>query len=270
MTTIQRLTLIVISACLLVGCDFIADTLRYGDTTKEFVDNLLKEDYDKCLVLMALDHELGKNTDRETLRMGLANFRQHMVDSWGDQLEYKFIKSEKKVSTIKSENTPPNTTLVFVEYTNHKHVGIFQVLFDDISKKIININAQDVMAPIPSMTYFWLFGLLALCIPTFNIYVIWSLAKSDLNHKWLKYIAVVCLNIPVIAYTAVNGISFKLIHLQIMGVGYGAAGYLNSYWAFGIPLGGIYWFWKLRQPREEEIELVIKNTQEEEPQSTTE
>jgi len=26
-------------------------------------------------------------------------------------------------------------------------------------------------------------------------------------------------------------------------------GYLNSYWAFGIPLGGLYWFWRIRRKR---------------------
>lgn len=30
-------------------------------------------------------------------------------------------------------------------------------------------------------------------------------------------------------------------------------GYLGSVWTFGIPLGGIYWIWKLKQRREAEL-----------------
>jgi hypothetical protein len=34
-------------------------------------------------------------------------------------------------------------------------------------------------------------------------------------------------------------------------------GYLNSFWTFGIPLGGIYWLWKLNKKTEEKKETEI-------------
>ena len=108
---------------------------------------------------------------------------------------------------------------------------------------------------IPNKTYFlptitlfwqfWLFGLLAICVPVFNIYVIIQIKRSDLKKKWLKYIAVLFLNFPTIAYASVNGLSFKL--LNFLGVGFGSMGFINYYLAFGIPLGGLYWLWKLKQ-----------------------
>jgi hypothetical protein len=120
------------------------------------------------------------------------------------------------------------------------------------------------------MTYFWLFGLLAICIPIFNIYVIRQIKRSDLKKKWLKYIAVIFINTPAITYAAVNGLSFKLINLQILfGVSFGYMGFLNSYWTFGIPLGGLYWFWKLRQYKNEVIETEIETEQNIETESTT-
>jgi hypothetical protein len=46
-------------------------------------------------------------------------------------------------------------------------------------------------------------------------------------------------------------------------------GFLNSYWTFGIPLGGLYWFWKLRQYKNEVIETEIETEQNIETESTT-
>jgi hypothetical protein len=121
-------------------------------------------------------------------------------------------------------------------------------LFDDKSKKILNINTLDVKEPIPSMAFFWIFGLVAICIPIFNIYVIRQIKRSNLKKKWLKYIAVIFLNVPAITYSAVTGIALKLLNFQILlGISFGYMGYLSSFWTFGIPLGGLYWLWKLKQ-----------------------
>jgi hypothetical protein len=38
-------------------------------------------------------------------------------------------------------------------------------------------------------------------------------------------------------------------------------GYLGSIWTFGIPLGGIYWLWKLKQRKDAEIfDTQIENS----------
>ena len=258
----KQTLIIILAVILLTSCDFISNTFKYKDKTKEFVETLIKKDYNKCVALMAMDHEMAKNTNIDTMKFGLANFRELIVKNWGKELEYSFMNSEKKFSTLESDNTPPNTTLVLVEFDNQKEFGVLQVLFDDNSKKILNIKTLDVKAPIPSMTYFWLFGLLAICVPIFNIYIIRLIKRSDLNKKWLKYIAVIFLNVPAITYAAVNGLSFKLLNFQILlGVSFGYMGFLNSYWTFGIPLGGLYWFWKLRQRKEEAIEPEIPTDQ---------
>jgi len=226
------------------------------------VESLIKEDYNKCIDLMAMDHEMAKNANIDTMKMGFANFRQLIVKNWGKELNFSLMKSEKKFSTIETDNTPANTTLVLVEFKNDKDFGVLQVLFDDKSKKIINIKALDVRAPIPSVTIFWLFGLVAICVPIFNIYVIRQISRSDLNKKWLKYLAVIFLNVPSITYAAVNGLSFNLLNFQfLLGVSFGYMGYLYTYWTVGIPLGGIYWIWKLRQRKGEVIETELLTDQ---------
>lgn len=262
MKKIKNIVLTIFTGILLTGCDFIENTFTYKDSTEEFVEYLLKEDYNKCVDLFAMEHEMAKNTNIDTMKMGLVNFRQLIVANWGTELEYTFMKSEKKFSTIESENTPPNTTIVLVEFNNQKDFGVFQVLFDDSSKKILNIKTLDIKAPIPTLTFFWLFGLLAICVPIFNIYVIRQIKRSNLKKKWLKYIAVIFLNTPALTYSAVNGLSFNLINLQIMfGISFGFMGYLDSFWTFGIPMGGIYWFWKLRKQKKDEINIEIQANQ---------
>ena len=270
MTKTKQIVLTILIVFLLTGCDFIKNTFTYKDKTKEFVEYLLKEDYNKCVDLFAMEHEMAKNTNIDTMKMGLANFRQPIVNNWGTELEYSFMKSEKKFSTNAEENTPPNTTVALIEFSNDKEFGVFKLLFDDNSVKILNIKTLDVKAPIPSMTLFWLFGLLAICIPVFNIYVIRQIKRSNLKKKWLKYIAVIFLNTPAITYAAVNGLSFKLINFQILlGVSFGYMGFLNSYWTFGLPLGGLYWFWILRKQKNEVTEPEILTDQNTETEPTT-
>lgn len=251
MTVVKRLALTIIAAILLSGCDFIQNTIQYNDSTKEFVESLIAEDYDRCIAMMALDSTLDNKANRDTFKMSLVNFRQLIVDNWGKELEFSFAKSEKKISTNESESTPPNTTRVYVEFKNEKEFGVLEALFDDTSKKIINIKTLNVKAPVPNMTLFWLFGLIAICVPIFNIYVIIRLAKSKLSNKPLKYLAVFALNVPTISYAAINGLSFKLLGIQILlGVSFSQMGYLNSVWDVGIPLGGLYWLWKLTYPND--------------------
>jgi len=262
MRKIKQIVLTILIVSLLTGCNSIKNTLQYQETTKEFVESLIKEDYNKCIDLMAMEHELARNANIDSLKMGLSNLRQRLINDWGTELEYSSVKSTKMLTTAKTDNTPPNTTTVFVEFNNKKDVGVFQVIFDDISQKILYIGTLDIKTPIPtSMTSFWLFGILALCIPIFNIYVLIQIMRSSLNKKWLKCIAIILLNVPAITYTAVNGLSFNLLSFQfLLGISFDYTSVLNSYWTFGIPIGGLYWLWKLRQIKNEAIENEIQIT----------
>lgn len=194
-----------------------------------------------------MEHETANNANVDSIKAGLKIFRNRIVKEFGTELDYSLMKSEKKFSTINEDNTPPNTTVVLVEFSNKKEFSVFKVLFDDKSQKILNINTLNVIEPIPSMTVFWLFGLLAICIPVFNIYVIRQIKRSDRKKKWVKYIAVICLNVPAITYAAVGGLSFNLLNFQILlGISFNYMGFLYSSWTIGLPLGGLYWFWKLK------------------------
>jgi len=243
----KKILLLFLIFTVLSGCEFIGNTFEYKDKTEEFVEALLQENYDRCVELLAMEHEMARNTNHDSLKAGLGKFRNFVVDNFGSELDYSLMNSEKTWSTIKENSTPPNTTLVMVQFSNETNFGVFKVLFDDQSKKIISINTLDVKEPIPNMTLFWLFGLLVICVPIFNIYVIRLIKKSDLKKKWLKYIAVVFFNVPALTYSAIGGFSFNLLSFQILiGMSFSFMGYLNSAWTLGIPLGSLYWLWQIK------------------------
>ena len=256
MTKFSAFTLLV-SLALFTSCDFIKNSLTYKDKTESFVEALMDKDYDECVSMMATDHETAKKTNRDSLKFGLDQFRAVLGSNFGDgNFEYSLMKAEKKRSTVASENTPPNTTLALIEFSNGKELGVLQVLFDDTSNKILNIHTLDIKARKPNMFLFWLFGILPLTVLLFNIYVIRRIKRSSLTRKWIKYLAVIVLNVPAISYAAVDGLSYKLLNFQILfGVGFSLMGYFGSVWTFGIPLGGIYWLWKLNQQKKSPVDI---------------
>ena len=248
MKSLRHVILPVLAATLLTGCNFIKNAFTYKDKTEALMETLLNEDYDKAVGHFAMDHEMAKNTDVEVMKKGLADFRETIVKHFGTDLHYSFMRAEKTFSTDDSKNTPRNTTSAEIEFSNDKEFGVLNVLFDDTSGKILKINALDVKQPIPSMTLFWLFGLLAMVVPIFNIYVIRQIKRSHRKRKWLKYLAVFVFNVPAITYSALGVLSVQALSFQILlGISFSYMGYLNSAWTFGLPLGGLYWLLRLRK-----------------------
>ena len=260
MKPLQQTLVLILTVLLFTSCEFISNTFTYKDTTKEFIEAILEEDYEKSLTFMALENEGFKSISIDTLQLGLRNFHNVIVPNFGKELDFTLITAEKTFSTLEGESTAPNTTLVQIEYSNDTEFGVFELIFDDNSNKILHIKTLDIKEKIPNMTLFWLFGILAVAIPIFNIWIIRKIKKSDLSKKWLKYIAVIFLNIPSITYNVVYGLSFSVLSFQILfGISFSYMGYLSSAWSFGIPLGGLYWLWKLnkKQKKEEITEEIV-------------
>ena len=258
MTYLKSLILFAVIMLTLASCDFIKNASTYKDTTEGFVEALLDKDYDSSLNYIALEHKGFKNINLDTFKLSLARFRDIVVNNFGTELDYKFVSASKHFSTVEGESTGPNTTEALVQYKNKKEFGVFSLLFDDTSNKILKINIQDVKEPIPNMLPFWMFGILAISVPIFNIWVIRKINKSDLKRKWLKYMAVLLFNVPSISYNAMSGLAIKFFYFQFLfGLGVSYMGYINSVWTFGIPIGGIYWFWKLHLINKENVEEEV-------------
>jgi len=240
--------MIIVISWVATGCDFIKNTFTYTDKTKALVDLILEDKYDSAIQHFALEHEMARDMNVADLKENFALFKDRLIVNYGKRLEYRLMKSEKRWSTDKDDNMPPNSTLALIEFRNNREYGVLKVLFDDTSGKILNINITDIKQPIPNMMNFWLLGLFAISVPAFNGYVIYRIKKSELKRKWLKYLAVIALNAPTLIYTAIGGFSVKYFNLQLLlGFSFSYMGYMNTSWAIGVPLGGLYWFIKLRR-----------------------
>ncbi len=248
-----KLSILIIGLMLLAGCGLINKSEIYRSRTTVFIEALMKGDYDKCTEQLALESSLAKGTNIDTIKMGLKKFRTELARDFGTKLEFSSMEIKKKRSTKKAESTPPNTTLVLMEFENEKYIGVLKLLFDDTSDKIINISAVDVKTPKPNMLPFWLFGLLPLTVLAFNIYVIRQIKRSTQTKKLRKYLAVAMLNFPSVSYGAVSGISIKVLYFQfLMGVGASFTGYFGSVFTFGLPIGGLYWLIALKRHKDRE------------------
>lgn len=263
MKFVKNILVLSLALIILNSCSFIFNDDQYKKTTQDFVNNIIDENYQKSFDYLVIDRLTDEYKDTNSLKSALSYFRTQLTDGFGTKLEYKFLKAEKKISTIPSENTPKGTTQVLIEFKNKEYFGVFKILFDDASQKILEITILDIKERIPSMTIFWLVGLIAILVPVFNIYVIYKVKKSSLKKKWIKYIAIIFLNIPTISYFAANGFSFNLSQIQLFfGFGFSVMGYMYSFWSIGVPLGGLYWFWRLsvrKQKEDPDLDLLSEN-----------
>ena len=234
----------IVFVLLSAGCSFIGNVFKYKATTKEFCEALIHEDYNKCTSLMDLQ---GVNSQYiDTIQKSLKLVHASIVQNFGTQLDYSFETAQKTFSTGTAGATA-GQTVFSMQISNKKEFGEVQVIFNDNSQKIFNFNVLNVKAKIPDMTLFWLFGILPLCILAFNIYMIVLVKRSNVKRKWLKYLAIILINVPTIGYNAVSGIFFKALSIQFLfGITFAYTGYLNSVWALGVPIGGLFVLFMLK------------------------
>jgi len=251
----NKLLLLLVTFTVFTSCDIFRKSLEYKEVSEEFVESLLAENYDRCLELFDAKSNLSDSASAETLRPRLEEFRDVFINNFGSDLDYSFMRSRTTWSSVEKEGTAPDTTIVLIQFSNDTHFGVISLEFDDESGKIMQISIEDVKEPIPNMLIFWLLGIVFISVPVFNLYVIRLIWKSNQKRKPLKYLAVIALNIPGITYAAVGGLSISILSFQmLLGFSFDLTGYLNTAWTIGIPLGGLYWFWKLKREGRREIE----------------
>lgn len=229
------------------GCNFIQNAYKYNDTNKEFVQYLLKRDYDKAVGHMALDREEMGSQSPENLKAGLSELSGILIENFGENATTRFCSASKSYSSVKEDNTPPNTTVVLMEVVGKNHFAVFRFLQDDISGKILAVRIVSNRYDVPNMLSFWLFLIPVLIVLGFNIYVLVSVKRSNVLHKWRKYLMIIFLNLPTVVYSAVGKLSIVLSIQLMFGISFSLLGYSGSVLKFGIPLGSLYVLWKLKK-----------------------
>lgn len=218
------------------SCSFVGNVNKYSKTSKELINSIVNEDYTKAYDFFAYNE--SDKMPLDTFKVQIDNFRELIIDNFGTNFDLSFTLAEK--TTFKTGEPGPHPTKVQIQLKNDSTYGYFTVLFDDEVNKVSKISLMDTKNVIPSMTLFWLFGLLPLLVFGFNIYTIRRVSKSDLNKKWLKIIGIIILNVPALTYSVVNGFKIEPLNFQIfLGISFGMMGYVGTFWTFGLPIGSI-------------------------------
>ena len=245
MKTVKFFILILLAIGLLSSCNYINNS-KYLKTTETVINDILKEDYDGALKLFAFENPGFQKTNIEKFKEQLKSFHNMIIKNYGSNLDYTLTKIEVDELVGDNEVGYPNTTVAFIQISNEKDFGILKVWFDNETKKVVVFKFSQSKKPIPNMLYFWLIGIFAFCIPLFNIYVIIKVHKSELKMKWIKYLTIILLNIPVITYKLIGGFALWYYNYKFFfGMGFDLTGYNNLSLIIGIPIGGIYVLWQL-------------------------
>lgn len=246
---LKNLSLLLLLFLITNSCQFYSNTKEYKKSAVVFMDNIMNGKIDENIDLFALEHEGMKNMDKNVLNEGLYQFRTDMISQYGKEVEFTFLGANKHYST--NNNTIPNSTNVNILFQNDKNYGIIKFIYDDNTKKVLNVSPEFSNQPLPSMVLFYAVAIIGLAIPIFNIYVFNMIRKSQLKLKWLKYIALIFLNFPTIKYAPLDGFDFQFFNFQLLGYGFNFTSIFSTL-AIALPIGAIYWFWKLKKIQKEQ------------------
>src|SRR4051812_23949594 len=111
MRKLQLYLLTLLTIGILSSCNFISNYFKYRDTTKELVNDILKQDYRNAEKLIALEHPSFKGVNPDTFELKLKAFRDLLVRNFGEHLDYSMMLAEKKWSSDEKESTEPNVTV---------------------------------------------------------------------------------------------------------------------------------------------------------------
>jgi hypothetical protein len=132
------------------SCGFIRNQFKYSQTAKEFVNTILRKDYAHATAFFAFEHISFSGINRDSFQLKLPAFREQLISTFGEHVECSFMTTEKEWTTANSDSdqhtvekrlaaNSPKTT-VMMQLSNDKEFGVCKFLFDDVSKKVINVE----------------------------------------------------------------------------------------------------------------------------------
>jgi hypothetical protein len=95
---------------LLSSCSFVSNQFKYRETAKEFVNAILKKDYKHATELFAFEYIGFAGIHRDSFQLRLPSLHDHLVSTFGEQVECSFIGAEKEWTT------PGNDSILYQLY----------------------------------------------------------------------------------------------------------------------------------------------------------
>jgi len=247
---INYFLVLVFTPIILAGCGTKQSLDDAQNTSVQFVQDMINGEYEKPLSKINWDQE---HLVKDSVINYFEILRYRVQSEFGKEVTYKSLGCQQNILLSKTNNEKtemltgePGVKYCLVQISDKYHFSIFRLSLGK-DNKILSIDMSNDIFPIPHPALFWVIGVVVmLCIFAFNVFVLIRIYKSDVTRKWLKCLMVVFLNFPVIGFKLMHGFYFTLFSLPIMGVGFSINNYLDSHWSFGLPLGAIVVFWRIK------------------------
>ena len=212
----------------------------------EITQNVAEGNYDA--VLNELDESVFQAIGKDSLKTILTKMAQQIKLNVGDDLDYTFLKGEKRV--VLSSDQTNNYSYTEIMISGDEKCCTARIHYNPTTNKVTAFNLSDLYNT-PYSASFWIALILGLGVVAFNIFTIVKVKKSKLDRKWLMYLLIILLNNPYI-YTSPERISTGLNIIHILGFGYAFAG-PYSFVKIGIPIGAFIAWYKMKKQKQKEV-----------------
>jgi hypothetical protein len=242
--SVKRLS--VLFTCLAIFLSCVNSKAQNGtlEVSKAFVENVIKGNKDAALSLVAIESIVEKDSIIEMLN----GMQYRVMSDFGRDVSIKPLGYNEVIFLFGSEKVRranKGKKSSYIQIEDRSRFSVFQITINE-DNKVVSFGMLNQIYTKPT-SRLWLVGILTmLCILAFNVYVIIKVYRSNVVRRWLKYLMIILLNLPVFGYNALSGFFFKFLGLNLLGVSAGWTNYFNTYWSIGVPIGSIIVLWRLK------------------------
>jgi predicted transcriptional regulator with HTH domain len=213
----------------------------------EITQNVAEGNYDA--VLNELDESVFQAIGKDSLKTILTKMAQQIKLNVGDDLDYTFLKGEKRVSFSSDQTNSYSYTEIMISGDEKCYTA--KIYYNPTTNKPISIQLSDPYENPYTTSFWWIAAILGLGVLAFNIFTIVKVKKSNLDRKWLMYLLIILLNTPYIS-SSPEKISAGISIIHILGFGYAFMG-KYSFVKIGIPIGAFIAWYKMKKQKQKEV-----------------
>lgn len=213
----------------------------------EITQNVAEGNYDA--VLNELDESVFQITGEDSLKTILTKMAQQIKLNVGDDLDYTFLKGEKKFVYHSDQKNDYFYTETMISGEDKCYTA--KIYYNPTTNKPISIQLSEPYENPYTTSFWWIAAILGLGVMAFNIFTIVKVKKSNLDRKWLMYLLIILLNTPYIS-SSPEKISAGISIIHILGFGYAFMG-KYSFVKIGIPIGAFIAWYKMKKQKQKEV-----------------
>jgi predicted transcriptional regulator with HTH domain len=213
----------------------------------EITQNVAEGNYDA--VLNELDESVFQAIGKDSLKTILTKMAQQIKLNVGDDLDYTFLKGEKKFVYHSDQKNDYFYTETMISGDEKCYTA--RIHYNPTTNKPISIQLSDPYENPYTTSFWWIAAILGLGVLAFNIFTIVKVKKSNLDRKWLMYLLIILLNTPYIS-SSPEKISAGISIIHILGFGYAFMG-KYSFVKIGIPIGAFIAWYKMKKQKQKEV-----------------